>query len=85
MCAFGHVHESDHEIMVLVVADEPMVGKYGSLVAGPTAIAILKEALGVTHLGEAQVEALVPGFAPSDFATAHLPELPWAQPVEGGR
>ncbi len=85
MCAFGRVHGSDREVMVLVVADEPMVGKYGSLVAGPTAIAILKEALGVTRLGEVQVDAVVPGFAPSDLASVNVPELPWAHAEEGAR
>lgn len=61
MCAFGHLPDSPREVMVLVVVDEPRGGKkYGAEVAGPAAVAILREALGLTR-GGSSVEA-----APSD-------------------
>lgn len=41
------------EVMVLILIDEPRGDSYyGSQVAGPTAIAVLKEALGLTRNGE---------------------------------
>lgn len=79
MCAFGRVPGTDREVMVFVVADEPRKGKYGSRVAGPTTIAILKEALGVTRLGEKPVDEVLPGFAPSSLVTSDAPDRPWAE------
>jgi cell division protein FtsI/penicillin-binding protein 2 len=79
MCAFGRLPGTEREVMIYVVAEEPRKGKYGSVVAGPTAIAILKEALGVTRLGEATLDEVVPGFAPSNLPPARSPERPWAE------
>lgn len=52
ICLAGKLPEGDREVMVLVVVEEPCGdGKFGSDVAGPTALAVLKEALGLTRLG----------------------------------
>ena len=60
----GAVGEEAREIMVLVVADEPLgKSKYGSDVAGPTAMRILVEALGLTRDGEDLEDADFQGFA----------------------
>ncbi|MBI5435364.1 MAG: hypothetical protein HZA52_21195 [Planctomycetes bacterium] len=81
MCAFGRLPGTEREVMVLVIADEPRKGKYGSRVAGPTAISILKEALGLTRLGQAPLQAVLPGFAPSPLMSMELSERPWAEAV----
>jgi hypothetical protein len=86
MCVFGRRAEGGRELMVLVVADEPREGKYGSRVAGPAAVAILKEALGTTRLGESPVADVIPGFAPSALAPRETSERPWADLLaEAGR
>lgn len=52
ICVFGHAPESDREVMVYLVADEALKnGKYGSKIAGPAAMKLLHEALGLTHNG----------------------------------
>ncbi|MCE9593908.1 MAG: hypothetical protein K8S98_06925 [Planctomycetes bacterium] len=81
MCAFGRLPGTDRDVMVLVVAEEPRVGKYGARVAGPTAIAILDEALGITRLGLKSVEEVLPGFAPSEIVAKPVSERPWAEEV----
>ena len=49
ICLAGRVTGSEREVMVLVVVDEPRSKKkFGSDVAGPAAISVLKEALGLT-------------------------------------
>lgn len=60
--AVGHLPGEDagRELMVLVVIDEPQEGKYGSQVAGPTAVLLLAEALGLTKNG-IEKEVLLPG------------------------
>jgi cell division protein FtsI/penicillin-binding protein 2 len=68
MCAFGRLEESEREVLVLVIADDPLTGKFGGDVAGPPAIAILREALGQTRAGLEPVPDLVEGFAPSSLA-----------------
>ena len=81
MCAFGRLEESEREVLVLVIADDPLVGKFGGDVAGPSAIAILREALGLTRAGQEPVPDLVEGFAPSSLE-AELPASgpqPWAE------
>jgi hypothetical protein len=80
MCLFGRREEGGREIMVFVVADEPRSAKhYGSQVAGPTAVAILKEALGSTALGQPVVEATLNGFVPSTLASLDGAAEPWAE------
>lgn len=52
ICVFGHVPGDDREVMVYLVADEALKnGKYGSKIAGPAAMRLLHEALGLTHNG----------------------------------
>jgi hypothetical protein len=52
ICLVGRVTGSEREVMVLLVVDEPRSRKkYGSDVAGPAAIAVLKEALDLTMGG----------------------------------
>jgi cell division protein FtsI/penicillin-binding protein 2 len=82
MCAFGRRAEGGREVLVLVVADEPRGReKFGARVAGPTAIAILKEALGATRLGAPAVPDVVAGFAPSPCASQAGFAQPWAEEV----
>jgi hypothetical protein len=65
MCAWGRLPDSQREVLVLVVVDEPRGGRhYGSEIAGPAAVSILKEALGYTHGGVRAKDAPQPGFAP---------------------
>jgi hypothetical protein len=75
MCAFGRLPESDREVIVLVVVDEPRGGKkYGADVAGRAAVSILKEALGLTRGGVPTVHDDAPGpFAPLGVEAAADP------------
>ncbi len=67
MCAWGRLPDSQREVMVLVVVDEPRgVRHYGSEIAGPAAVSILKEALGYTHGGVHAPTGASEGFAPLD-------------------
>lgn len=89
--AVGHLPGGDpeREIMVMIVVDEPQKGKYGSQVAGPTAVAILAEALALTVNG-IEHEVIEPGgfatldeevSAHGDIAPAPA-ELPWKELIE---
>ena len=81
MCIFGRLEGSDRELMVLVVADDPRVGKFGGDVAGPFAVSILREALGQTRTGMEPVPDVIEGFAPSRLESVE-PETsaqPWAE------
>jgi cell division protein FtsI/penicillin-binding protein 2 len=65
MCAWGHLPDSNREVLVMVVVDEPRgIRHYGSEIAGPAAMSILKEALGYTHGGVRALDAPSRGFAP---------------------
>ena len=80
MCIFGRRLDSDREVMVLVVVDEPRGReKFGSRVAGPTAVAILQEAVGATALGEKPVAKVVDGFLPSEHSAPESADRPWAE------
>ena len=80
VCAFGRLPGTERELMVLVVVEEPRgTQKFGSKVAGPAAIRILKEALDLTRRGQELVPDAVAGFAPSERRAEPLPELPWAE------
>jgi cell division protein FtsI/penicillin-binding protein 2 len=80
MCVWGRVDGSEREVMVLVVIDEPRGGqKYGSRVAGPTAVRILREALGATRNGVPTESDLRPGFAASSAKSQRGHEQPWAE------
>ncbi len=80
MCIWGRVAGSEREIMTLVVVDEARGSqKYGSRVAGPTAVRILKEALSKTRNGapvEAEIER---SFAPSHEKSMRGLGQPWAE------
>lgn len=81
--AVGHLPGGDpaDEIMVLVVVDEPQAGKFGSQVAGPTAVALLAESLGLTRAGVEKDVVLEGGFMPlqveSESANDLGEEVPW--------
>lgn len=81
MCIWGRRNAGGREVLVLVVVEEPRGGqKYGSRVAGPTAVRILKEALGETRNGRSVVEAISAGFAPAlDARSERGLEQPWAE------
>ena len=82
MCIFGRVLGTEREVLVLVVGDEPRgKHKYGSAVAGETAVAILKEALGVTIQGAQPIEDVVEGFGPVDegLPLVEASETPWSE------
>ncbi len=52
ICLLGRLERDEREVMVLVVVEEPRgKGKFGSDVAGPTALSVLKESLGLTRFG----------------------------------
>lgn len=80
MCVFGRGWDDDRELMVLVVVEEPR-GKerFGSAVAGPTAMRILRESLGLTRGGEDLQDDLLPGFVETSAEPIELREVPWAE------
>lgn len=83
MCAFGRLPDSDREVMVLVVVDEPRKGKkFGADVAGPAAAAILKEALGTTHGGVRALPLSPEGFVGFEADAPVLSDAPWME-VDG--
>ncbi len=75
---FGRRPEQERELFVFVVAEEPR-GKerFGSRVAGPTAAAILCEALGLTKNGEEPRREIVAGFAASKLEARNPHQEPW--------
>jgi len=78
ICVFGRRPWDNHELMVLVVADEPRGEKrFGSQVAGPTAEKILSEALGLTAGGEPPADEEVGGFGISTLAHSNAASRPW--------
>jgi cell division protein FtsI/penicillin-binding protein 2 len=80
---FGRRPHEDRDLAVLVVVDEPRgVEHFGSRVAGPAAMDILVEALGITRDGRLPTPELVAGFArATDPVATTLPdgarEQPW--------
>lgn len=84
ICVLGSIPGEEREVMVLVVVDEPRGrSKFGSDVAGPAALAILKEALGLTRAGELPGEdaSLVPEI---DYSSEQNPwDQPWEEQWEG--
>ncbi len=80
MCVWGSREGDQREVMALVVVDEPRgEAKYGSRVAGPTAMRILREALGVTRHGEPLTPTLFEEFAPSAELSRAGFDAPWAE------
>jgi hypothetical protein len=52
ICMFGRLPGGGREVMVLYVVEEPRKGgRFGSTIAGPGALAVLREALGLTRGG----------------------------------
>jgi cell division protein FtsI/penicillin-binding protein 2 len=87
MLAFGRLPRDDRELAVLVVMDEPRSDEhFGSRVAGPAAMDILVEALGITRGGQLPTPELVPGFAASPLPSGSTlvdseREQPWNREV----
>lgn len=80
MCAWGHLPDSDREVLVLVVVDEPRKGKkFGADVAGPAAAAILKEALHYTSGGVRSEPVGPEGFQSFEASSAVLSDQPWME------
>lgn len=80
MCIFGRLPDSEREVLVLVVVEEPRKGrKFGADVAGPAAYAILAEALGRTHGGVRPKGDAPPGFVSFEAPGITLSEQPWME------
>lgn len=75
----GSVPGEQREVFVLVVVDEPRGReKFGSRVAGPTAVKLLKEALGLTRSGH-PVGLAAAGDVPDPYqGEVNDQEFPWA-------
>ncbi len=86
MCIFGRRKDGGREVMVLVVIDEPR-GKFhfGSDVAGPVAIGVLREALGYTSLLEEVVQPDASGFHAVSEVDEEATDQPWAEVSHGTR
>ena len=83
MAAFGRRLDGEREVLVLVMVDEPRhKARYGSDTAGPAAVAILKEALGVTALGEERRASWVADFGQAAGLAQEAGAQPWAE-VDG--
>ncbi len=78
ICLVGRVPGEERELMVVVVVEEPRNEfRFGSDVAGPAGIAILKEALGLTTAGICVAEAVeeVPDYGYEESTEGR--EQPW--------
>ncbi len=86
MCIFGRRHEGGREVMVYVVVDEPR-GKfhYGSDVAGPVAIGVMREALGFTSSLEEISQPDASGFRAITKVDERASDQPWAEAPHGAR
>lgn len=85
ICVFGRRVEGGREVMVLLVVDEPRGSKhFGSEVAGPGAMAILCEALGITSAGEPVVVANAAGFHELDGEAPEGRDQPWMEDADAG-
>jgi cell division protein FtsI/penicillin-binding protein 2 len=83
MAAFGRRLDGEREVLVLVMVDEPVhKARYGSDTAGPAAVAILKEALGVTALGQERRAGWIAGFGLAAGLAQEAGAQPWAE-VDG--
>jgi cell division protein FtsI/penicillin-binding protein 2 len=89
ICVVGRRRDGGREVMVLVVVDEPRSNRhYGSEMAGPAGIGILKEALGLTRLGEEPIDVDASGFGALDAAAIPQDEgsdQPWAEAAHAPR
>lgn len=82
MAAFGRRLDSEREVLVLVMVDEPLKGRYGSDTAGPAAVAILREALGDTALGQERRATWMSGFGLAAGLEQEAGAQPWAEVEE---
>jgi hypothetical protein len=86
MCIWGRRLDGGREVMVLVVVDEPRGARhFGSQVAGPAAKAILREALGLTHDGEALDSLDAHGFHAVAIEPSDATDQPWAEVERASR
>jgi hypothetical protein len=87
MCAFGRLRSGGREVLVLVVVDEPQGrAHFGSQVAGPAAIGILREALGDTRAGLDPIVVGGDGFhALASAAVREGSDRPWAEDADAAR
>ena len=80
ICLFGRRVEGGREVLVYVVVDEPRGrAHFGSEVAGPAGLAILREALGFTSLGEEVVPVDASGFHVLPSSPVQSSDQPWAE------
>lgn len=85
ICLVGHVEGETREVMVLVVVEEPRRGgRFGSRVAGPAALAVLAEALGVAPPCGAQriPPPVAGGFLAAPGDERSFEDIPWAEEVD---
>jgi cell division protein FtsI/penicillin-binding protein 2 len=87
ICAFGRLKDGGREVMVLVVVDEPRSNRhFGSQVAGPAGIGMLREALGLTRLGDEPLVAGPEGFHAIEAASdAGAGDQPWTEAAHAPR
>ncbi len=88
ICVVGRRRDGGREVMVLVVVDEPRSNKhFGSQIAGPAGVGILKEALGLTRLGEEPIDVDVSGFRALEAAAVveEGSDQPWAEAAHAPR
>ncbi len=93
ICIFGRRPQGEREVMVLVVVEEAKKGgRYGSEIAGPAGLAVLREALGLTRGGVVAQVLDADGFNVVDpkgedrrrtREGAH--DHPWAEDVRASR
>jgi hypothetical protein len=77
MCAVGRLAGETRELMVLIVVDGPRSkAKFGSEVAGPTAVAILRRASGLEPYPDTEPEEDTSAVTPSAFNSR---DFPWAE------
>lgn len=80
MALFAQDPASGRELFVLVVVDEPRgEAKYGSRVAGPSAVRILEEALGRTRHGQLAASTALPGFRLGARESQNTSTAPWSE------
>ncbi len=93
ICIFGRLPGDDREVMVLYVVEEPKKGgRFGSTIAGPGALAVLREALGLTRggvdsvlLDEAGFQVLQPQGELKQRISKGAHDHPWAEDARATR
>ncbi|MAF66157.1 MAG: hypothetical protein CMJ84_10940 [Planctomycetes bacterium] len=81
----GSVPGEEGEVFVLVVVEEPRGReKYGSRVAGPAAVKLLKEALGLTRTGQPVGLAQAGDVLDPYYGEVNVQDRPWAEEAGEG-